>query len=209
MHAADKSEDALACQTLRFYDSNAQLYAEQTRGIDLAHLYKPFLATIPRGGRILDVGCGAGRDLKRFVDEGFEAVGVDPSEKLAAIASEFSGCKVLVSGVQDLSFNQEFDGAWACASLIHLPRHQLPSALGKIFLALRQRGVLFVSMQIGSGETVMEDGRFVARYTSEELSAAIEQARFELVNLWITPDSLPGRHSVVWVNAIARKLSED
>lgn len=118
MHASDDSEDTIAYQTLRFYETNAEVYAEQTRGIDLAHLYKPFLKCIPRGGRILDVGCGAGRDLRRFMDDGFEAVGVDPSEKLAAIASEFSGCKVLVSGVQDLSFNQEFDGAWACASLI-------------------------------------------------------------------------------------------
>lgn len=208
MHATDQSEDALACQTLRFYDTNAELYAEQTRGIDLAHLYKPFLSTLPIGGRILDVGCGAGRDLKHFVEEGFEAVGVDPSDKLSAIASEFSGCQVLVSSVQNLSFNQEFDGAWACASLIHLPRRHLPSALGKIFRSLRPQGVLFISMQIGSGEIVTEDGRFVARYNSEELSAAIEQARFELVNLWITPDSLPGRNSVVWINAIARKPAD-
>lgn len=208
MHASDDSDDAFACQTLHFYETNAEIYAEQTRGIDLAHLYKPFLKYIPRGGRILDVGCGAGRDLRRFADEGFEAVGIDPSEKLAAMASEFSGCNVLVSSVQDLSFNQEFDGAWACASLIHLPRHELPSALGKISLALRARGVLFVSMQIGSGEMVMDDGRFVARYTSKEVSNAIEQADFELVDVWITPDSSPARHSLVWVNAIARKLSE-
>ena len=208
MHATDQSEGALACQTLRFYDTNAEVYAEQTRGIDLAHLYKPFLSALPPGSRILDVGCGAGRDLKHFVEEGFEAVGVDPSEKLSAIASEFSGCQVLVSSVLDLSFNQEFDGAWACASLIHLPRRHFPSALGKIFLSLRQRGVLFISMQIGNGEIVTEDGRFIARYTSEELSDAIEQAGFELVNAWITPDSLPGRQSVVWVNAIARKLSK-
>lgn len=208
MHADDKSEEAHACQTLRFYDINAELYAKQTRGIDLAHLYRPFLTKIPRGGKILDVGCGAGRDLKRFVEEGFDAVGVDPSEKLAVMAREFSGCEVLVSNVREISFDQEFDGVWACASLIHLPHRQLPSALERIFSALRPGGALFVSMQIGSGETVMEDGRFVARYTSEELSDAIGQARFELTDLWITPDSLPGRHSVVWVNAIAKKRSE-
>lgn len=208
MHAADKSDYSLAHHTLNFYNTNAELYAEWTRGIDLAHLYQPFLTNIPRNGKILDVGCGAGRDLKRFVEEGFEAVGIDPSEKLAVMASEFSGCKVLVSGVQDISFNQEFDGAWACASLIHLPRLQLPSALDKIFLALRPRGILFMSMQIGSGDEVLEDGRFVARYTLEELSHAIERAYFEIVNMWTTPDSLPERLSVTWVNVIARKLSE-
>jgi len=208
MQAAKKSEDDLAFQTLHFYESNAQLYAEQTRGTDLAHLYKPFLASIPKGGKILDVGCGGGRDLRRFVDEGFEAIGVEPSEKLAAIARQFSGCKVLVSGVEDLSINHEFDGAWACASLIHLSRRKLPSALVNISMALRSRGILFVSMRIGSGEIVMEDGRFVARYSSEELCNAIQRAGFELVNVWISTDSLPARHSLFWVNAIARKLSE-
>jgi len=54
----------------------------------------------------------------------------------------------------------------------------------------------------------MDDGRFVARYSPEELSASIEQAHFESVNIWITPDSLPGRNSIDWVNAIARKPSD-
>lgn len=205
MHASDDSEHAFACQTLRFYEENAETYAEQTRAIDLAHLYKPFFKYIPRGGKILDVGCGAGRDLKRFIDEGYEAVGIDPSETLAAMASEFSGCEVLISSAQNINFSQEFDGVWACASLIHLPRHELGDALGKISHALRTEGVLFVSMQIGSGEMVMDDGRFVARYTSEEVSNAIKQAGFELVDMWDTPDSVPSRHALRWVNAIARK----
>ena len=208
MHAADKSEQDLACQTLLFYETNAQSYAEQTRGIDLAHLYAPFLTAVPEGGKILDIGCGAGRDLKRFTEEGFEAVGIDPSQKLAAMASKFSACRVLVSEVQDLNFVKEFDGAWACASLIHLPRHQLSDALEKIFFALKPRGVLFVSMQMGSGEIVTADGRFFTRYTSQEVYSAIERARFERVKVWITLDSLRGRNSINWVNAIARKPSE-
>ena len=205
MHASVSNGDAFARQTLRFYEENAESYAAQTRAIELAHLYQPFFKYIPRGGRILDVGCGAGRDLKRFIEEGYEAVGIDPSETLAAKANEYSGCKVLVSSVQNINFSQEFDGVWACASLIHLPRHELPAALGKISLALRSHGVLLVSMQIGSGEMVMHDGRIVVRYTSVEVSNAIKQAGFELIEMWNTPDSLPSRHSLLWVNAIARK----
>lgn len=206
MQAPDKSDHDLACQTLLFYETNAQLYAEHTRGIDLAHLYEPFLTAVGKGGKILDIGCGAGRDLKHFAQEGFEAIGIDPSEKLAALAIEFSGCKVLVTEVQDLSFVEEFDGAWACASLIHLPRHQLSDALEKIFFALKSRGVLLVSMQMGSGEVVTADGRFFTRYTSQEVSSAIEQSQFELINVWVTPDSLPGRDSITWINVIAKKL---
>lgn len=209
MQASDKSDHDLACQTLLFYETNAQLYAEQTRGIDLSHLYEPFLTAVTKGGKILDIGCGAGRDLKRFAEEGFEAVGIDPSEKLAAMAIEFSGCKVLVSEVQDLNFVEEFDGAWACASLIHLPRRQLSGALEKIFSALKPRGVLLVSMQMGSGEAVTNDGRFFTRYSSQELSDATERSQFELINVWITPDSLPGRDSITWINVIARKPFKD
>jgi SAM-dependent methyltransferase len=208
MQATDKSDDALACQTLLFYETHAEHYAEQTRAIELDHLYEPFLTAVAKDGKILDVGCGAGRDLKRFAKEGFEAVGIDPSEKLAAMASEFSGCKVLVCEVQDLRFVNEFDGAWACASLIHLPRNQLRGALEKIYVALKPGGVLLVSMQIGTGEIVTADGRFFTRYSSQEMSSAIERSRFELINVWTTPDSLPGRESVTWVNAIARKLAE-
>lgn len=209
MRATDQSDDALALQTLLFYETQAELYAAQTRGINLAHLYEPFLTAVTKGGKILDIGCGAGRDLKRFAEEGFEAVGIDPSEKLAALASEFSGCKVLASKVQDLNFVEEFDGAWVCASLIHLPRHQLSGALEKIFFALKPRGVLLVSMQMGSGEEVTDDGRFFTRYSSQELSTAIERSRFEMLNAWITPDSLPGRNSITWINAIARKPFND
>ena len=209
MQSTDESDDALACQTLLFYETNAQLYAEQTRGIGLAHLYAPFLNTVPKGGKILDIGCGAGRDLKHFTEEGFHAVGIEPSKKLAAMASEFSGCKVVVSMVQDIRFVEVFDGVWACASLIHLPRHKLPDALEKIFFALKPLGVLFVSMQMGAGEVVTADGRFFTRYTSQEVSSAIERSRFELLNVWVTPDSLPGRDSITWVNVIAKKLPLD
>lgn len=197
---------AVDSNTLSFYEANAIPYANQTAKVDLTHLYSSFLSRLPLGARILDIGCGSGRDLKAFHEKGYEAIGVDPSPSLVKIAREWSGCKVEVGRAETLRFKAMFDGVWACASLLHLPRRYFPLALSNINKCLKRDSILFLSMQEGSGEGACDDGRYFSYYSRQELGFELNNAGFEIIQIWTTADSLCKRNVISWINIVARKI---
>lgn len=190
--------------TSRFYDEHADEYFERTVHANLSHLYERFLPLLPKGGRILDVGCGSGRDLKAFKSRGYRPLGIEPSPRLAHLAHEYSGVGCEVVKVQDMTFAGEFDGVWACASLLHLSKGELSDALNRMRVALVPGGVLFASIQSGQGEQPAADGRFYAYYNREEFLRAVQAVGFRVHDSWITDDSLPNRPLVRWINVLAR-----
>lgn len=189
--------------TRRFYETHAERYAAQTQLADLAALRTRLATVARRGGTLLDVGCGAGRDLRAFRLMGFHAIGLEPSEPLAQIARAYSGCEVRVGRVQDIDARGEFDAVWACASLLHLPRTSMPTALARIRAASKPTAVFFLSMQLGFGEFVAPDGRFYALYQPDALSLAVGAAGFAVVEVWESGDSLDER-PIRWINLLAR-----
>ena len=197
---------AIDSNTLSYYEANAIAYADQTARVNLSHLYSSFLSRLPLGANILDVGCGSGRDLKVFHEKGYEAIGVDPSPSLVKIAREWSGCKVEVGRAETLWFNTKFDGVWACASLLHLPRRLFPITLVNINKCLKRNGILFLSMQQGSGGQASDDGRYFSRYSSQELSFELTAAGFEIIQILTTADSLSNRDTILWINIVAGKI---
>ena len=192
--------------TLRFYETNAENYAKQTLAADLSEINERFARHLRPGASILDVGCGAGRDLHAFRLRGFSPVGLEPSAALAEIARSYTGCRVTVGRVEDMTYASEFDGAWACASLLHLPRHRFPVAMKRIAAAVKTAGPLFLSMQQGVGEFTAPDGRFYSLYQPDALALAVETAGLELVEVWDTGDSL-GDRPIRWINLIARVVN--
>src|SRR5262245_44821759 len=107
--------------TVVYYDAHAAEYARDTLGVQVAPLYEPFLTLVPPGGHVLDVGCGSGRDALAFLGRGFRVTAIDASGEMARLASVQTGQAVAVLRVQELSYEEEFDGIWACASLLHVP----------------------------------------------------------------------------------------
>jgi SAM-dependent methyltransferase len=190
--------------TIDFYELNARHYAELTWSADLSELRSRFLEQLPSGARILDGGCGAGRDLRAFREAGFVAEGIEPAPTLAHIAREFSGCPVRVAKIEELEDRAAFDGVWACASLLHLRRADLPRALDHIWRALRESGLLFLSVQKGTGEIVAADGRFYCLYQEDELLTMVRRAGFDPRSVWKSGDALPNRSSIRWINILAR-----
>lgn len=205
MNGAGSKVVAAEVANLAYYEANAEKYAKQTCHADLSHLYAAFLSLLPRNARILDVGCGGGRDLRAFHERGFDVFGVDPSSALVEIAREYSGAEVAVAKVEALEFEEKFDGVWACASLLHLPKAELPEALRRIHRSLIAGGVFFLSVQAGRGEEFSEDGRFYARYEEPEIRSAIQEIGFDTLNTWTTSDALSGRAKISWINLLARK----
>lgn len=191
--------------TTNFYETRAREYFDRTVSADLSVLYDTVLKRVRPGGRIVDAGCGSGRDLKIFRARGFDAVGIDASNALVKLASDFSGATCLPTRLEDVNFDRRFDAVWACASLLHLPKRKMLPVLRRLHKALVQGGVLFASVQVGEGEKLTPDGRFFAYYAPQEFAALLEQSDFSIDEAWITEDSLPGRSAIRWINVLARR----
>jgi SAM-dependent methyltransferase len=190
--------------TARFYEGHAAEYFQRTVHADLSNIYDRFLTFVPTAGRILDAGCGSGRDLREFVQRGYRATGIDASRELVKLAERYSLAPCHVMRLEALSHTDCFDAIWACASLLHLPKSMLDGVLRRFATALVPHGVMFASVQIGEGESLGPDGRLFAYYAKPEFAGALAEAGFEPLDVWISEDMLPGRERVSWVNVIAR-----
>jgi len=194
---------ALLVGTDRYYLDNATDYANRTIDADMSLLHNQFLARLPTGGSILDAGCGAGRDLKVFLDRGYQACGIDASTSLVEIAKQYSGAKCTVGRIEEIADISRFDGIWACASLLHLPKTDIESVLRRLKKALVPGGTLFASVQEGWGEQTAPDGRFFAHYQLDEFARAVEVADFSVEKAWLTKDTLCRSKANSWVNILA------
>lgn len=158
--------------TLDFYAREAEAYAARARTVD-HEILKPFLALIPVGGRILELGCGGGHDSEAMLAAGFDVVPTDGSPELALQAERRLGRPVDVLLFEDIDFDAEFDGVWANACLLHAPADALPTIFQKILRALKSGGVLYSSFK--TGEDAGEDrfGRFFNQLDEVSLREAL------------------------------------
>ena len=157
-------------ETLGFFDLNAEAFASGTMSADMAATRARFAAHLPDGGIILDFGCGSGRDTKAFLDAGFAVDAVDGSEKLCAIASAYTGVTVRRMLFSELDARDRYNGIWACASILHLPKAELAEVIRKTEAALKPGGVLYASFKYGDFEG-MRGGRYFTCFTEETLKA--------------------------------------
>lgn len=135
-------------------------------------------------GRVLDVGSGNGRDAELFCDHGYQVTGVDISTKLLEVARRREPRASFVRGsVYELPFKDaSFDGVWACASLLHVPKDRIQEALAEIRRVLRPGGTLFVAVKSGEGERVEQNElgpRFFAYWQPAEILPTLDAAGLE------------------------------
>ena len=116
-------------KTIEYYNNNASEYYDQTAAVDLHDKYERFLRYIPEGGRIMDVGCGSGRDALAFLKAGYEVDAFDGSAQMCRIASERTGISVRQLRFEEVEGEEMYDGIWACASLLHVHAKDLPAVL--------------------------------------------------------------------------------
>jgi SAM-dependent methyltransferase len=191
--------------TIAYYDQNAAPFSSSTEGVDMSHLYAEFLPMIPQGGRILDAGCGAGRDTAYFKSLGYNVSAFDASRELAAIATEKIGIPVEVMTFQDVEAVDEFDGVWACASLLHIANAEMCDALHRLSRALKVGGALYVSFKHGSRER-QHGGRFFNDFDEAKLKSVLQKhPELSIQKLWLSSDARPGREQEQWLNAILLK----
>lgn len=203
----DRTEHAatpMAASTELFYRENAQTYFDRTFKLRMDHLYRPFLAAVGDGRRILDVGCGSGRDVKAFRELGYEAFGIDASPELVDLATAHVGPYFSVAQAESHRVRDPFDGVWACASLLHLRRACLYSTIRNLRALLKPSGVLFASVQIGTGDSTQPDGRRYTYYSAAEFQDAATEGGLLVLSNWETRDVLRS-DGPTWTNVLARR----
>ncbi|MBA4189791.1 MAG: SAM-dependent methyltransferase [Planctomycetaceae bacterium] len=195
--------------TVDYYDRHADDFVRDTLAVDVTPLHEPFLALLPVGGRVLDAGCGSGRDAREFKRRGFVVTAFDASPELAQRASGVVGQPVTVMRFQEVAFNERFDGVWACASLLHLHRKELGNAIRRLAASLVVGGVFFASFKCGDGEGE-RGGRYFTDFTAEGLREELSSCPLlEVLRIWESADARPERSAEKWVNALARKRNSE
>jgi SAM-dependent methyltransferase len=158
-------------ETLQFYRCNAEAYAGWAKAPSTR--LKGFLALLPPAGSILELGCGAGNHLAEMLAAGFKVRATDGSPEMAAIASRRLGHPVDTMRFDELDERDAYDGVWASACLLHVPRDELAGILGRVRRALKNDGVFYASYKIGHGDGGRDSlGRYYNYPSPEWLESA-------------------------------------
>lgn len=190
--------------TLNYYQNNAQTFFDGTVNVDMSSLYETFTRSLAPGARVLDAGCGSGRDAKAFMEMGYQVEAFDASSALVEMARAHTGLPVQLMTFADVAWKAEFDGIWCCASLLHVPAVELPGVMQKLADALKPGGVWYVSFKYGNGERVQGERRFTD-LDEEGLRALVKAVPgMEIASLWATQDNRPDRDET-WLNGLLRK----
>ncbi len=190
--------------SFEYYNKNANRYFIDTKDADMSLWRDKFISYLPQGGRIMDVGCGSGRDSKAFIKAGFSVVAFDASEEMCKLASDYLSQEVWQMRFDQMSFHEEFDGVWACASLLHIPFEEMIDILKKIYDSLIPNGYFYASLKKGNGERKSGE-RIFYNYSIEKAYSIFEKTSFRVVVCEESVDVRPERKNEMWINIIARK----
>lgn len=203
-----KNNDDLIKLTLDYYNKNAEKFCAGTSDADISDHQNLFLTYLPATAHILDLGCGSGRDSRAFLDRGYQVDAIDGSEELCRLASELLGKPVEHRRFQDLDAIGEYDGIWACASILHLNMRDLENVLIKISRALKPGGILYTSFKYGDFEGV-RNGRYFNCMTEIRMEVLLKQINcFETEKIWTSYDVRPGREDEKWLNILLRAKNQ-
>lgn len=180
--------------TLNSYNISASHYAKNTADLHPKMEAQKFINTLPAQAKIIDIGCGPGRDAKVFSDHGLEVCGIDFSSKMIEAAKQNApNCSFYVMDIETLAFPSEsFDGAWASCALLHVPKKNIPLVLDKIYAILKPKGSLYLSVkQNHIGEAIEPDYRYEglekywSYFESDELVDLLISSKFKIVDAMI------------------------
>ena len=192
-------------KTVNYYNKNAETFYQNTVDIDLEAFYEKFLRYIPDKGRILDVGCGSGRDSLYFINNGYDVTSIDASEEMVKLSSALTGQSTIHLRIEDIDYQNKFNGIWACASLLHIEKIFTEKVLISLGNALKKNGVLYASYKYGANTSILE-GRYYNNFDESSFRAVIGNIKkLDIVYQWTTDDLRPSRENEKWLNVLLEK----
>jgi len=196
--------------SIGYYNKNSKDFFDRTIHADVQDLYEKFLKYVPSRGRILDAGCGVGRDSKFFLSRGYEALPFDGSVEMVKLSSNLLGIDALHMLFKDVHFCNEFDAIWANASLLHVPYENLREVIESFHKALLPSGTLFASFKYGTSMRQVEDRIFFDM--NETSIEPYLKGLFTPLEIWKSADTrstVAPSQDKSWLNFIARRIQND
>jgi len=191
-------------ETVEWYENNFKSYIDKHAGDDLEDLIGDFLTHVPAGGKVLDVGCGGGRDSLVMINRGYDVTLLDASLNMCISAHELTGAPYLNMDMELIEDHEKYDGIWACASLQHVPYDRQTKIWKRLRDALKPDGVIYASYHYGTGFKV-EHSKYYFTTTGDVISAIIkESGTWDNIEVWMTKELVKGREEH-WVNVFALK----
>lgn len=190
--------------TLKYYDQNAEVFMAGTIAADMTTQYENFLSRLPQEAQILDLGCGSGRDSRAFIDKGYSVVSIDGSKELCIRAKKITGQPVICLRFEQMEFENQFDGVWACASILHVEKSNMEDILLRISKSLKPGGFFYVSYKYGNEER-LDNGRFFSDYNENDIPELLTGTGLSCVNWWVSDDVREGKIDKKWLNIVAEK----
>jgi SAM-dependent methyltransferase len=193
--------------SISYYDKNATDFYNRTIHADMQDVYQRFLKHLPKQGRILDAGCGVGRDSKFFLGQGYDVLPLDGSLEMVKMASSLLGKNALHMLFQEMNFSKEFEAIWANASLLHVPYENLREVIQGFHKSLLPSGILYASFKYGTSMRKAGDRAFFDM--NETTIEPYLKGLFHPLEIWKSEDvrsqvaPSPDRS---WLNFIARRI---
>ena len=200
-------------RTLDYYEQNSEQFIHDTVSANMSETCGFFLSAIKEEHplednselKIMDFGCGSGRDARQFQLLGFQVEALDGSLELVKAARQLTGINVRHMRFEAFHEVVAYDGIWACASILHLTKEELPAVFHSLSAALKNHGILYASFKYGNFEGY-RNGRYYTDFTEHAFSQLLEGiVSLEITKMWVTSDVRPGRADEKWLNLLIRK----
>jgi ubiquinone/menaquinone biosynthesis C-methylase UbiE len=176
--------------TKESYQATAQQFAQNVENLAPTQSIEKFIGLLPPQAKIIDLGCGSGRDAKIFTSMGADVVGIDYSSNLIEIAKSHAPlANFQLMDIEEMNFPaSSFDGAWSACSLAHISKSMLPDVLKKINFILKESGYFYLALKKGAGEILERDSRydgdfkkFWSFFGEDELKNILQEAQFNIL----------------------------
>jgi SAM-dependent methyltransferase len=196
----------LDAESLRYYSANVAKFAEFADGLELEPRLLKFMDALPKDARVLELGCGVGLDAQAMLARGLDVDATDGCLEMAQEAERRLGRRVRVMLFTELDADGEYDGVWANAALLHVPREGLTDVLARVHCALKPGGLLYASFKTGRAEGRDKFGRYFNYPSREELAAFFSEAG-DWARADVETDSLAGLDGTLseWLHVFVRK----
>ena len=182
----------------KYYERNATKYIEDTINVDMSGQYNFFMKYLSKKGKLLDIGFGSGRDVIHFSSLGYDVLGIDIVPDFVNRIKNM-GYKAELLDINDINYREEFDGIWACASLLHIEREKLKKNFVLCSNALKNNGYMYCSFKYGDYSGFI-DGRYFNNVNEDIIESILINTGLSIVETNKSKDLLERDNE--WINII-------